>query len=321
METFEVLETRYLLQKEYLGEEKQVNRITPVVSVTVATYQHSTYIRDCLDGILMQETTFPFEIIVGEDESSDGTREICIEYAKKHPDKIRLFLRDRKLSQYYENGKFVTRFNGIWNRMSARGKYIAWCEGDDYWTDIYKLQKQVDFLEENKNISFCFHNAKIFYCDSGYSVPFNVKLESQRYTTKDILIKGWIVPTASIVMRKECLPSPLPSWFYNVSSGDYALELLLTTNGDSYYMNETMSIYRKNALNSLSLQGNKPLEHLFNLYYLQREFLKIHYKKDPLIMHYILLRTKYNIMKVWIYNHFQFVEYLKNKIFYSQKFM
>ena len=150
---------RFLLQKEYLGENKPINQIQPIVSVTVATYQHVNYIRKCLDGILMQKTNFPYEIILGEDGSVDGTQEICKEYAEKYPDKIRLFIRDRKLSQYIgKNGK-VTRFNGIWNRMSSRGKYIAWCEGDDYWIEPLKLQRQVDFLESHQDYSMCFHYA------------------------------------------------------------------------------------------------------------------------------------------------------------------
>jgi glycosyltransferase involved in cell wall biosynthesis len=98
------------LQREYLGNKKPINMITPLVSVTVTAYQHVNYIKECLDGIIMQKTNFDFEIIVGEDESTDGTRELCIEYAEKYPDKIRLFLRDRKLSQYYENEKLICRF-------------------------------------------------------------------------------------------------------------------------------------------------------------------------------------------------------------------
>jgi len=131
------IERRFKLQTEYLGESKPVNKITPLVSVSVATYQHAPYIRECLDSILNQETNFPFEIIIGEDESVDGTREICIEYAEKFPDKIRLFLRDREISHLKdENGKLIKRLNGIFTfgLMSSRGKYIALCEGDDYWT-------------------------------------------------------------------------------------------------------------------------------------------------------------------------------------------
>ena len=92
----EALKERFLLQKEYLGDNKLVNQINPLVSITVATYQHVDYIKQCLDGILMQKTNFLYEIIIGEDGSIDGTQEICKEYARKYPDKIRLFIRDRK---------------------------------------------------------------------------------------------------------------------------------------------------------------------------------------------------------------------------------
>ena len=105
------LNERFLLQEEYLGNNKPVNRIEPIVSVTVATYQHVDYIKECLDGILMQETSFPYEVIIGEDGSIDGTQEICKEYAEKHPDKIRLFIRDRNLSQYKRENGYPERKN------------------------------------------------------------------------------------------------------------------------------------------------------------------------------------------------------------------
>ena len=127
------LNKRFLLQEEYLGNNKVVNKVEPLVSVTVITYQQADYIADCINGILMQRTTFPIEIIIGEDGSSDGTTEICKDFAEKNRDKIRLFIRDRSLSQYKTSEGKVVRFNGVWNRMSARGKYIAVCEGDDYW--------------------------------------------------------------------------------------------------------------------------------------------------------------------------------------------
>ena len=119
----------------------------PLVSICVQTYQHVDFIKDCLDGILKQETSFPFEILLGEDASTDGTREICLEYAEKYPDKIRLFLHHRE-NNIKINGKPTGRFIFLYNMFSARGKYIALCEGDDYWTDPLKLQKQVGFLEK-----------------------------------------------------------------------------------------------------------------------------------------------------------------------------
>ena len=117
----------------------------PLVTVLVLTYQHVSYISKCLDGILMQETNFDFEILVGEDESSDGTRDICIEYAKKYPDKIRLFLHSRENNiEIYD--KLTAKFNSSYCHYSAKGKYLALCEGDDFWIDPLKLQKQVDFF-------------------------------------------------------------------------------------------------------------------------------------------------------------------------------
>ena len=129
----------------------------PVVSVCVQTYQHEKYIQKCLDGILKQKTDFPFEILIGEDASNDDTRQICLAYATSNPEKIRLFLHHRE-NVIKVFGRSTGNFNSFYNLFSARGKYIAFCEGDDFWTDPEKLQKQVDFLENNKNFSFSFHS-------------------------------------------------------------------------------------------------------------------------------------------------------------------
>ena len=131
----------------------------PIVSCRVSTYQHAPYIKQCLDGILMQKTNFPFEIVIGEDESSDGTREICIEYADKYPDIIRLFLHKRENNILIDE-RPSAKFQGTYTMYKLRGKYYAICEGDDYWTDPLKLQKQVDFLEKNSRYVGvgCFYN-------------------------------------------------------------------------------------------------------------------------------------------------------------------
>ena len=133
----------------------------PLVSVCVQTYQHADFIKQCLDSILMQQTNFDFEILLGEDESTDGTKEICIEYAEKHPDKIRLFLHKRE-NVIHIGGHPTGRFNMLYNLNEARGKYIALCEGDDYWTDPLKLQKQVDFLEKNNAFDICACRTQVF---------------------------------------------------------------------------------------------------------------------------------------------------------------
>ena len=127
----------------------------PVVSVMVQTYQHKDFIRACLDSILNQKTDFPFEILLGEDSSTDGTREICIDYAQKYPEKIKLFL------HHPENKIKVLdittgNFNALYNFFTVKGDYIAFCEGDDFWTDTLNLQKQVDSLKFNAEFIFTY---------------------------------------------------------------------------------------------------------------------------------------------------------------------
>src|SRR5690554_5823117 len=155
---FEVFKEKY----QHKSVVEYPNRVIdkPAVSVCVPTYQHVAYIQECLDSIIKQKTTFPFEIIVGEDNSTDGTREICIKYANRYPTKIRLLLHNKE-NKVSVLGKTTGGFNNLYNFYSAKGKYIARCEGDDYWTDIYKLQKQFDFMEANPNYFVCGHDAFI----------------------------------------------------------------------------------------------------------------------------------------------------------------
>lgn len=126
----------------------------PVVSVRVSTYNHAPYIRQCLDSILAQKMTQPWELCIGEDESTDGTREICIEYAKAHPERIRLFLHKRA-NNISVDGRPSSRFQSSYTKMMCRGKYGAICEGDDFWIDSEKLQTQFDYMEANPEFIMC----------------------------------------------------------------------------------------------------------------------------------------------------------------------
>lgn len=238
------LNERFLLQKEYLGENKSVNNIIPVVSVTVATYQHVNYIKECLDGILMQKTNFPIEIIIGEDGSTDGTQEICKEYAHAHTDKIRLFIRDRKLSQYKDKDGSIQRFNGLWNRMSCRGKYIAFCEGDDYWTDPLKLQKQVDFLESHPDYVMCSHCFKQYMQKEGiYNDEWYGDISDSIVYDLDTLIHGgWYHHPLSVMFRSDKLN--LQEYARYPYSMDAVLFFHLLKKGPGIMLNEDMAVYR-----------------------------------------------------------------------------
>ena len=129
-----------------------------LVSVCTLTYNHEAYLRDTLEGILMQKVDFPMEILVNDDASTDGTRAILREYAEKYPDLIRPFYQDVNL---YSQGKDLC-LEVLY--PAARGKYIALCEGDDYWTDPDKLQMQVDFLEAHPEYTACVHDTLVRYC-------------------------------------------------------------------------------------------------------------------------------------------------------------
>lgn len=155
---FQEFKTLYQFQevKEY---PNTISRY-PKVTVCVQTYNHELFISKCLESILEQETDFSFEILISEDDSSDKTREICIAFADKYPNKIKLFLHDRKNNIQFE-GEPTGNFPTIYNLFSAKGKYIAICEGDDFWGDPLKLQKQFDFMEAKPSYSICYHDFKI----------------------------------------------------------------------------------------------------------------------------------------------------------------
>jgi len=130
-----------------------------LVSICTITYNHAKFIRQALDGFLMQETNFPFEVLIHDDASTDGTADIIREYAEKYPDIIKPIF--QKENQYSKG----VQISLTYNFPRVKGKYVALCEGDDYWTDPRKLQTQVDFLEANPEFSMCFHPVTVRYED------------------------------------------------------------------------------------------------------------------------------------------------------------
>jgi glycosyltransferase involved in cell wall biosynthesis len=209
----------------------------PLVSIVCTTYNHEKYIREALDGFLIQQTTFPIEIIVHDDASTDNTVSILKQYEKNYPHLFRNIYQIE--NQYSKNVD-------IWSYLftyKCRGKYIAICEGDDYWTDFLKLQKQIDFLENHSNYSMCFHNALKLYNETGVIKKFNkTSLKSRDLSLRDV-VHNWLVPTASIVGRTEFMRYN-PDWLCRIYSGDYSLILKLHIQGSIYYINEIMSVYR-----------------------------------------------------------------------------
>ena len=217
-----------------------------LVSVAIVTYNHEKFISQTIESILNQKTNFKIEIVIGEDCSTDKTGQICLEYYQKYPNKIVLLLNEENLG---------LRRNNINTWSFCRGKYIAMCEGDDYWTDNLKLQKQVDILEKNNKYSACFHQVEIFDIETNTKKLFAPYTETQTFNF-DQIIERWISHTNSIVfknffnsdliqcntIRKQIFSSP---YFWS----DRPLETFIAKLGDYYYLPETMSVFRRHASN------------------------------------------------------------------------
>lgn len=220
-----------------------------VVTIRCLVYNHEPYLRQCLEGFVMQKTNFRFEAIVHDDASTDNSAAIIREYAEKYPDIIKPIFETE--NQYSKRDGSLRRIMNA----HTHGKYVAICEGDDYWIDPFKLQKQVDIMETNPDYSLCFHNAVVFY--EGISkLPeiFNNLIESHVVSLKEIT-DSWIVPTASMLYRREILEN-YPEWTSQIYSGDFTLQLIAFSKGKIFYINQIMSFYRKafDNANSLSVR-------------------------------------------------------------------
>jgi glycosyltransferase involved in cell wall biosynthesis len=179
---------------------------TPLVSICCLTFNHEAFVRQCLDGFLMQKTDFDIEILVHDDASTDNTQSILREYESKYPDKIfPLYETENKYSNGYKG-----RMDIVFNYARARGKYIASCEGDDYWTDPQKLQKQVDFMESHPDYSVCFHRWSNLNMVNGTTSPDlcqGLIPEGQDGIdiNLDMFFDKWIIQPVTMLMRKSML--------------------------------------------------------------------------------------------------------------------
>lgn len=212
-----------------------------LLSISCITFNHEPYIRQCLDGFIMQKTNFAFEVLIHDDASTDGTEEIILEYEKRYPSIIKPIY--EKENQWNKGRKG----SAIFNFPRAKGKYIALCEGDDYWTDPLKLQKQVDFLESHPDYAMCFHGAYVEREDNeiGKAIPMYVDIENKEYTSKD-LFDRWIAPTASMVFKKDILNYDIIK-HTSVLNCDIIIALLAADKGRIYGFTDQMSVYRVHA--------------------------------------------------------------------------
>lgn len=208
------------------------------VSCHVITYNHINYISKCIDGILMQETNFDFEIIIGDDLSTDGTRELLQKYALQYPDLIRLNLRKERGTGIPGKDNFLSTLN------MCNGEYISLCDGDDYWTDPHKLQKQVDFLEQNKEYVLCFHKVDILKPDGSIVDDFITVVPDNYEERKTLVSNANYIHVPSVVFKNVIQKHLNTIEFKNSPIGDYFLYIILSNYGKIGYLPEKMAVYR-----------------------------------------------------------------------------
>jgi len=253
------------------------------------TYNHGNYIADAIESFLMQKTNFNYEILIGEDCSTDDTKVIVERYAKENPGKIRIITSEQNVG---------ARINSQRLFENSKGKYIAECEGDDYWTDPYKLQKQVDYLEKNPQCTFCFHNAVIVKANKKAINGLRTHLIKKNnyyfhggdsnYSAGELALLDFI-PTASYMYPKHLMDNP-PEWNFTAIVGDVPLKLITTSYGYAHYLDETMSAYRTGVKGSVTYNwrkesGNKERQVSINKGFLQlfdnfNNFTKDKYKTE-----------------------------------------
>jgi glycosyltransferase involved in cell wall biosynthesis len=216
------------------------------VSVCMITYNHEQYIAQAIESALMQKTNFDFEIVIGEDCSTDRTRDIIIQYQKKYPERIKLLLNEKNVGG---NQNFIRTLS------ACIGEYIAILEGDDFWTSPNKLQKQVNFLENHPECSICFHSVLGFYDDNLERKDFFIPSKKMKpISTIEDLLKENFIPTLSVMYRKKNIPR-IPEDLTKSWMLDWPFHILIAKTGKIGYLDEVLGKYRRHENSLCSKKG------------------------------------------------------------------
>lgn len=253
----------------------------PLVSVIVITYNHEDFIKDCLEGILMQRCDFPIEVIVGEDKSTDNTLEICLDYQKRYPHFFRVLTWQENLGP---NANFLR----CWGR--ARGKYVAICEGDDYWIDPDKLAKQVAVMYQYPSARIC--GARVRVISNSKIEEFGPKKIKKFYNLGDVL-ENYIFHTSTYLFRSDNIN--LPQETYSIKYLDYFLQILFALKGNLICLQEIVSVYRHHpggiSVGSSRLQHSKMIIEVYKKVY---PYLDSYHKR--------LTKRKINVILTFFYH-------------------
>lgn len=244
------------MKKEYLEKEIRSKWRTdsiPLVSICSITYNHENYIKEAIEGFLMQKTTFPFEIIIHDDASTDKTSEILKEYQGRFPNIIKCFCETE--NQY---SKGVRGMMAKFTFPHARGKYIALCEGDDYWTDPLKLQKQVDYISNHDDCNLIFTSVKSYDQKENKFYPNWATIDRKKYEFKDLAQRN-LITTCTVLFRNPDKNEELGNYLGRFGIGDYPLYLFLLRSGYAYFLKDITAVYRQHTGGVFSSRGPENL--------------------------------------------------------------
>lgn len=256
--------------------------MNPLVSVVMITYGHENYIEESINSILVQNFDAEIELIISDDRSPDKTENVVKNIIANHPNGHWI-----KYVRHNENKGAIPNF--VWALSQARGKYIALCEGDDYWIDPLKLKKQVDFLEKNPEYSLTFHKIKGIGSKDADKAVFRNPEQEKTYTLND-LAKGNFIHTPSVIFKKNI--ETLPNWLQYSPIGDYPLHLLNASHGLIKYFPNEMAVYRVGSgIWSTQNTVDQTINTMFSL-----RFLLQHFKSNENV--YKILAEQYNNFRV-----------------------
>lgn len=278
------------------------------VCVQCMTYNHSRFIEDAMNGFCSQETKFPYVCVVVDDSSTDGEPDVIRKYLDIHFD-----LNDRSITWYGETENYVSIFSRhktnkncyfsvlllkynhyqkkskdpYIQQWTDNSKYIAMCEGDDYWTAPFKLQKQVDYMEKHADCCLCCHNAFRLNDNTGKNIGlFRIYNHSRNAKRAHLFRDGGFMPLASYLMRQSMFGNSFSSFPINKMAGDIRINVFASIVGDVYYMNDPMSVYRLNSMSITHLamkdkqKAIERQEYFINWYKIADEYTECRYHKE-----------------------------------------
>ncbi|MCK9561191.1 MAG: glycosyltransferase [Bacteroidales bacterium] len=261
----------------------------PLVSIFCVSYNHEQFIAQALDGFVMQKTNFDYEIVISDDCSTDNTKSIINEYIQKHP---KLF---KDVSPRKNLGM---QKNWLHTLSECTGKYIALCEGDDYWTDADKLQKQLDFMEQHEDCALTYHPVEIINNEKlNRTYPYDAPIDVA--STSDVIMFHFI-PTCSVMFTAKSVEK-LPPWLKKARSFDIALEMIVSLFGKIAYISDLMAVYRQHMGGISKSKVHQHKGALSQLYILQKFNIYTHYsfndsirtKMKKITSYHLKLRNQY----------------------------